>query len=417
MWAIQQIKHNQNYNPNEFSFEFQETQLAFPFLNRDFLNIVQFDELSRLKHFFQFLDQIDGLKRIYFSKLNIRKLTLLDNFDGNNIPGNYSSLQLKAYMILKQVRESMKIILFSSCNFYADYTTSFPIIYPAVEQLFFADVKFNNKAEIGHYNCLKVINFQKCSIYEFDYEDGKITYYKWRNKDITFDIIFKFIINSLDHKQTTSVNILNADVYFENSLQCNYPWPILAQIRDCNFWDTETVFTFQMFHTLISYTTDLENTSSLPPIYLEISKLSDWDQSMSPEISGTLELLRELANLRGLIIKNYRINANENKEINNVVLLINLKSLTGRALKLKINWSKYIKISSEDVGNSSNSSNCYKNQKSQFLQGHTKYLHNHSIISPNKFRIHTDCTNQQQNKNGTTHNFTKEWSRYNNSRT
>ncbi|TNV74003.1 hypothetical protein FGO68_gene7912 [Halteria grandinella] len=129
-------------------------------------------------------------------------------------------------------------------------------------------------------------------------------------------MILKFINYEQEYTQTKySLKLLNADMYFEEILQASYPWSLLTSIEQCILRNKETVFTFQMMHTLLSSTIDIENASSLPPIQLTISKFKDGDSSMSPEVKDTMGQLRYLANLRGLIIQDHKVKLNANQEI------------------------------------------------------------------------------------------------------
>ncbi|TNV72733.1 hypothetical protein FGO68_gene7036 [Halteria grandinella] len=303
LWSLYHLKYEQGYNQTKFKFELCHQVLAFIFSCIDLTYQTQFSNLidGKLEHFFKFLEHIKS-----FEMINLNNIDFNQHTDRKQYIKFSESDKLQKYQnyefIMNQIRESLKEIKFTDCQFLGRLNSLFPLLYPSIERLYFKSVRFDKNALFGEYKNLMELKFIHCQTYEYQDQMENSQKYKLRNEGATFDIIFRFITNKA---QTKPINVVSADVFFENSLQLAYPWPYLMQTYNISFRDTQTVFTFSMVHTLLSFTAHIEGAAKLPPIYLGVTNFKSEARFISKKINqmDKLKILAQISELRVVYIK------------------------------------------------------------------------------------------------------------------
>ncbi|TNV74372.1 hypothetical protein FGO68_gene7084 [Halteria grandinella] len=160
-WGMNYLRHEPDYNKQEFFLEIADSQIAFPFLKNELLYLNKFEQLltnGRLTNFLKFLDHIESFESIFFISPDIGQHAQAENcIRYKNLDIKSYRRQSKAELIIKNVREALRIILFQDCNFYGGQIQYIPIMYPSIEKLSFWNVNFCNRTEFGIFKCLKGI--------------------------------------------------------------------------------------------------------------------------------------------------------------------------------------------------------------------------------------------------------------------
>ncbi|TNV87256.1 hypothetical protein FGO68_gene16296 [Halteria grandinella] len=286
-----------------------------------------------LKHFFQFLDNIDKFEQITFSEM-----VLYEYNEQKDYARRYNQIT-KYIIILNQAKQKVKKIRLIRCTLRDDFTTFFPNIYPSVETVIYENCDIVEPVKFGFYQNQKVLKIINCVTFTSTKVSENNFKFTKTNNGVTFEIIEKLLSKGTDpaqlqQKYISPLKELEADVYFGTYLNSSqsYPLQLITSIENCKLRDNETVFSYAMIKTLLDSTLQIENASFLPPIQLQISRFKEIGTINE---SQSIKSLMNIAELNGLSIIGFQeIFTREKLTI--YTIQIKLPSLEGRQLSLKI---------------------------------------------------------------------------------
>ncbi|TNV79825.1 hypothetical protein FGO68_gene17645 [Halteria grandinella] len=283
------------------------------------------------------IDQVSNFHSIILAKASFPLNKELEEQDA----GTLNNIFCKNQHILSQIKDKLKTLIISGCSLTGQMNIQFAEIYSNIQTLTISDTIFLERAKFSPFKRLKELLILNCSHHKQFFDDA--SYQKSVHSGVTFDLLrnllsFNQSMSIMTNPLQQSLQLLEIDISFGDSLKYNEPWWLCTSIQCCILRDYVTFFTFHTIHKLI-YSTH-KFTCSLPPIELKICKFSEYDPSISNyEHKETETLMRELAEVRGLKVTKYEEIVTKTMK-SNIVFRIRLLENAGREMNLQIDGSR-----------------------------------------------------------------------------